>query len=68
MRRLYGVKEIAEALGERRQTVSVWHQRRKLPPPTDVLSTGPVWLSDVIEPWIAARCEEKTRRGGEAEQ
>ncbi len=68
MRRLYGVKEIAEVLGERRQTVSVWHQRRKLPPPTEVLSVGPVWLAEVIEPWIAARREEKARRGGEAER
>ena len=68
MRRLYGIKEIAEVLGERRQTVSVWHQRRKLPIATDVLSTGPVWLAEVIEPWIAARREEKARRGGEVER
>jgi predicted DNA-binding transcriptional regulator AlpA len=68
MRKVYGIKEIAQALGERRQTVSVWHQRGKLPTPTEVLSTGPVWLSGAIEPWIAAWREERARRGGEAEQ
>jgi predicted DNA-binding transcriptional regulator AlpA len=53
--KLYGVKEIAEALGVRADTVSQWILRGKLPEPTERLSAGPVWLASVIEPWIEAR-------------
>lgn len=53
--RLYGINEIAEALGERRQTVALWHHRGKLPPPTQELSMGPVWVAGDIEEWISER-------------
>jgi predicted DNA-binding transcriptional regulator AlpA len=51
--KLYGVAEIARALGTRRQTVAMWRSRGRLPPPDAVLASGPVWLASTIEPWIA---------------
>lgn len=59
MRRLYGITEISEAIGVSRVTVAQWRVRGKLPPPTEVLSMGAVWLAKDIEPWIAAAKEKK---------
>lgn len=50
--RLYGIAEIADAIGEYRQTVAQWHKRGKLPPPTARLRMGPVWTGAAIERWI----------------
>lgn len=50
--KVYGIKEIAEALGARRQTVSQWFKRGHLPDPDERLASGPVWLAKTIEPWI----------------
>lgn len=52
---LYGVKEIAQALGVRPDTVSQWLARGKLPAPDQRLSAGPVWLAATIEPWIESQ-------------
>ena len=52
---LYGLSEIAEALGENYQTVAKWRARGKLPRPTAELAMGPVWWGRVIEPWIEAQ-------------
>ncbi len=53
--RLYGIAEIAQALGARRQTVAQWYQRGKLPEPDAHLAMGPVWTARTIEPWIRRR-------------
>src|SRR5438067_1569327 len=47
-RRVYGVAEIAQAVGISRDLAAQWHRRGKLPPPTDRLATGPVWTRDAI--------------------
>lgn len=60
-RLIYGIKEIADAINIPRKTLAQWHFRQKngvktpveqLPTPTDTTSTSPVWLAEVIEPWI----------------
>lgn len=54
---LYGPIEIAQALGVTRQAVWNWRARGKMPEPTAVLTSGPVWSAEVIEPWIAQQKE-----------
>lgn len=49
---LYGIAEIAAALGARPATVAQWHRRGKLPQPDELLAMGPVWYGDSIRPWI----------------
>jgi predicted site-specific integrase-resolvase len=49
---LYGIAEIARALGVSRGLVAQWHKRGKLPEPTARLASGPVWTAKTIEPWI----------------
>jgi hypothetical protein len=49
---LYGIAEIARALGVSRGLVAQWHKRGKLPEPTARLASGPVWTARTIEPWI----------------
>jgi hypothetical protein len=66
--RMYGIAEIAEALGVRRQVVAGWHHRGRLPEPTAELKMGPVWIDLHIEPWLdAARAAARTSaEGGDA--
>jgi hypothetical protein len=52
MTRLYGIAEIAEALGVSRGLVAQWHRRGKLPVADTELRMGPVWSGRRIEPWI----------------
>jgi len=52
---LYGIAEIARALGCSRALVAQWHRRGKLPEPSARLSMGPVWSGRRIEPWIRER-------------
>jgi hypothetical protein len=51
---IYGIAEIADALGVGRQLVAAWRRRRShgMPEPDAELASGPVWLGHTIEPWI----------------
>jgi transcriptional regulator with XRE-family HTH domain len=53
---IYGIAEIADALGVGRQLVAAWRRRRShgMPEPDAELASGPVWLGHTIEPWIDA--------------
>lgn len=53
--KLYGIAEIAEAIGARPQTVAQWYRRGKLPPPDTVLAMGPVWTGKTLAPWLRER-------------
>src|SRR4051794_39378420 len=65
-RELYGIAEIADALGQSRQLVTVWRKRRTrgMPEPDAELASGPVWRGPTIEPWI----EDQIRLAGRASQ
>jgi hypothetical protein len=52
--KLYGIDEIAQALEAKRDTVSKWYRRGKLPRPDAVLGIGPVWKARTIAPMIRA--------------
>ncbi len=56
-RELYGIAEIADALGLTRQAVTVWRKRGSwgLPNPDVELASGPVWRSVTIEPWLESQ-------------
>ncbi len=56
--RIYGIAEIAQALGVRRQTVAQWHKPGQLPPTTEDLAMGPVWMGQDIQPWLDKKKEE----------
>lgn len=55
--KLYGVQEIADALGVPRGTVSQWLKRGQMPEPDARLAMGPAWTAKRIEGWIEARKE-----------
>ena len=76
--KLYGIAEIAEALGVPRQLVAQWHLRssqgraggQDMPKPDQELYMGPVWYGRTIAPWIRkqrplakARAKTTKRRG-----
>jgi len=58
---LYGIADIAEALGVPRERVKVWKSRGLLPAPNAVLRMGPVWTARRIEPWIEGKRREPER-------
>lgn len=62
--KVYGIAEIARALGEDPRLVGKWRERHKLPAPDAELAVGPVWLAETIEPLIAAGGPEPRPPGG----
>lgn len=52
MTRLYGLAEIAEALGVKVERVRDWREAGRLPIPTAQLRMGYVWAAEDIEWWI----------------
>lgn len=50
--KVYGLTEIARALGVDAVLVAKWRERGKLPPADAELSAGPVWLAGTIEPLL----------------
>ena len=52
--KMYGLTEIARALGVDAVLVAKWRERGKLPPADAELSVGPVWLAETIEPLLEA--------------
>jgi hypothetical protein len=67
-RDLYGIAEIADALDQPRQLVTVWRRRRTrgMPEPDAELASGPVWRGPTIEPWIDDQIRLSGRDAGEA--
>jgi hypothetical protein len=60
-RKLYGIKEIADEIGQDRHTVKQWHKRGKMPTADEQLSMGPVWTARRIRPWIEQQRARKER-------
>jgi predicted DNA-binding transcriptional regulator AlpA len=54
-RRIYGIAEIANELGVRRETVAQWHNRNQLPKPDEQLGMGPAWLAETLRPWLDSK-------------
>lgn len=51
-RKVYGVAEVARIVGQKRKKILRWVKKGRVPAPSDWLSTGPVWLAEIIEPWL----------------
>lgn len=51
-RKVYGLAEVAGIIGVKRKKVRRWIDKGRVPAPTDLLATGPVWLAETIEPWL----------------
>lgn len=58
--RIYGLAELAEAIGVSQNTLKARRLRGKLPAPTAHLRCGDVWQGPEIETWIA---EHSSRNG-----
>lgn len=61
--KVYGIAELAEALGVARNTVAQWHRRGKLPEADQVLAMGPIWFAPTVHRWLReqAAVSEETR-------
>jgi hypothetical protein len=51
-RDFYGLAEIAAALYIKRKKVAKWYRKGRLPKPTDVLATGPIWSAEAIDAFL----------------
>lgn len=56
---LWGLEDVARALGISPVLAAQWRRRGKLPPPDAYVSGRPVWVADVVRRWI----EERKREG-----
>ena len=50
--KLYGIREIADEINARPETVAQWYRRGKLPEPSAKLAMGPVWTERRIRSFI----------------
>ena len=52
--KLYGIAELATALGVDRYKIAMWRKRgnRGIPPADVELAMGPVWLEATAAPWL----------------
>lgn len=50
--KLYGIREIANEIEARPETVAQWYRRGKLPEPNQVLAMGPVWTKQRINSFL----------------
>lgn len=53
--RTWTLTDIAAELGLAHSTLSSYHARGQMPPPTGKLGRTPYWVGPDIEPWIASR-------------
>jgi hypothetical protein len=60
--KVYGLTEIARALGVDATLVAKWRERGKLPPVDAELSNGPVWLAKTIEPLLESGGPDRRSR------
>jgi hypothetical protein len=51
-RDFYGLAEIATAIYVKRKKVAKWYRKGRLPEPTDVLATGPIWSAEAIDAFL----------------
>jgi hypothetical protein len=51
-RDFYGLAEIATALYVKRKKVAKWYRKGRLPKPTDILATGPIWSAEAIDAFL----------------
>jgi hypothetical protein len=53
---LYGIAELAAALGVDRYKIAMWRKRgnRGIPNADHELAMGPVWLESTVRPWLRA--------------
>jgi hypothetical protein len=61
--KVYGLTEIARALGVDPVLVAKWRERGKLPPADAELAAGPVWLAGTIEPVLEDGGPDRKPRG-----
>ena len=51
---LWGIEDLAEALGVSVNTAYVWNHRGKLPEPEWIVSGRPIWRATKMRKWIEA--------------
>lgn len=52
---LWGLEEVADALGISVNTAYAWRHRGKLPAPEWIVSGRPIWRASKIRAWLKSR-------------
>lgn len=58
---LWGIEDLAEALGITVQTAYVWNHREKFPEPDTRVSGRPIWRATRMRKWIEAGAQGTPR-------
>ncbi len=61
---LWGLEDVAGALGITAETAAVWRHRGKLPEPDWIVSGRPVWNAAQVRRWIERQGGGSPQRGG----